>query len=289
MKIIPLAADSLGTRSMATFVRTRDCSILIDPGVRLAPRRFGLPPHEIELKRRREHWNRIRDFAKRSQILIVSHYHYDHHNPKAPSIFRGKTALLKDYKRKSNKNQCRRGKSFKKRIEKYSKDIRIADGKEYRFGDTTIEFSEPLVHGTDKRMGYVLGTKISYGDFTFVHTSDIVGCPREEQLRFLLKANARTLLLDGPLTYMMGVYRKRNFQRSLANLEKILERSDVRTLIIEHHLLREREWRRRMEATLGKAKEIGVKVLTSAQFLGKKNELLEANRKALYRGDQASI
>ncbi len=35
MKITPLAFDSFGTRSMSTFVETKDVKILIDPGVAL--------------------------------------------------------------------------------------------------------------------------------------------------------------------------------------------------------------------------------------------------------------
>ena len=49
MKITPLAADSMGTRSMATFVETGDCRILIDPGAELGPMRYGLAPHPLEL------------------------------------------------------------------------------------------------------------------------------------------------------------------------------------------------------------------------------------------------
>ncbi len=54
MKITPLAADSLGARSMVTFVETRDVSVLIDPSVRLGPRRYELPPHPLEEDRRRD-------------------------------------------------------------------------------------------------------------------------------------------------------------------------------------------------------------------------------------------
>ena len=46
-KIIPLAAESLGVRSMCTYVETPDLRILIDPGVSLGPR-FGLLPHPKE-------------------------------------------------------------------------------------------------------------------------------------------------------------------------------------------------------------------------------------------------
>ena len=50
MKIIPIASDSLGVRSMATYVETKDCKILIDPSAALGPKRYGLPPHNKELE-----------------------------------------------------------------------------------------------------------------------------------------------------------------------------------------------------------------------------------------------
>ena len=46
MKIIPLAADSLGVRSMATYVEAGSTGLLLDPGATLAPARYGLPPSE---------------------------------------------------------------------------------------------------------------------------------------------------------------------------------------------------------------------------------------------------
>jgi len=44
MRVIPLAADSLGVRSMATYVEAGGLRLLIDPGATLAPRRYGLGP-----------------------------------------------------------------------------------------------------------------------------------------------------------------------------------------------------------------------------------------------------
>src|SRR3990172_12477805 len=108
MKLTPLAADSLGARSMATLVETADVCVLIDPSVRLAPYRYDLTPHPTEEDRQRELWREIRDAAKRADVLTVSHYHFDHHNPKAPSIFLGKLALLKDGSFHINRSQRER-------------------------------------------------------------------------------------------------------------------------------------------------------------------------------------
>jgi predicted metallo-beta-lactamase superfamily hydrolase len=53
MKISPLAADSLGARSMATLVETRDVTVLIDPSVRLGPYRYDSGSGSEPPRRRR--------------------------------------------------------------------------------------------------------------------------------------------------------------------------------------------------------------------------------------------
>jgi len=37
MKVLPVAFDSFGARSMATYVETKDVKIFIDPAVALSP------------------------------------------------------------------------------------------------------------------------------------------------------------------------------------------------------------------------------------------------------------
>ena len=78
MRIIPLSFDSLGTRSMATYVEAKDVKVLIDPGVALAPNRNGRPPHPIEIDLMMKEWKRIKAHANKANVLIVTHYHYDH-------------------------------------------------------------------------------------------------------------------------------------------------------------------------------------------------------------------
>ena len=48
MNVVPLAADSLGVRSMATYVECGQTRILIDPGASLGGSRFNLPPADEE-------------------------------------------------------------------------------------------------------------------------------------------------------------------------------------------------------------------------------------------------
>jgi predicted metallo-beta-lactamase superfamily hydrolase len=77
-KIVPLGFDSFGVRSMATYVETKDLKILIDPGVSLAPLRYGMEPHPLEWQRLDETWETIKRYAEESDVLVVTHYHYDH-------------------------------------------------------------------------------------------------------------------------------------------------------------------------------------------------------------------
>ena len=76
LKVKPLAFDSFGVRSMATFVETDDVAVLIDPSVSLAPKRYKLPPHPIEERRMSETWADIKETAVKT-ILVDHHFMRD--------------------------------------------------------------------------------------------------------------------------------------------------------------------------------------------------------------------
>src|SRR5436853_27728 len=91
MKVVPLAADSLGVRSMATYVEVADTGILIDPGATLAPSRFTLPPSTEEWDALRRANDRISAYAARASLIFISHYHDDHfRSDPATSVGRGR-------------------------------------------------------------------------------------------------------------------------------------------------------------------------------------------------------
>jgi len=283
MKIIPLAAESLGTRSMATYVETKDCRIVIDPGTRLAPKRFGLPPHKVEKERKRDHWRLIKEYVKRSKVIIVSHYHYDHYNPDAPSVFRGKLALLKDPDRGMNENQKRRGRGLKRSIERYVSDWSIADDQTIEFGNTSLCFSKPHPHGPSGFLGSVIQTSIHEGKESFLHTSDIQGPFEERQLQFILLADPHTMICDGPPTYLPGVYSEKMMEAMIKNMQRVISETGVKHIVLDHYLLR-LNWREKVSPLLLSAEEAGVRVETAAEYAGKSVDLLEARRKELYQG-----
>ncbi len=279
MEIIPIASDSVGTRSMATFVRTKDCSILIDPGAALGPSRYRLPPHPLELQKLKEDWMNIKRYAKKADVMVVTHYHYDHHNPDEPEIYRDKITLLKHPTEKINMSQKKRAGFFIEKLKGIPKNIEYSDGREFVFGSTQIKFSNPVFHGTNDRLGYVTEVSIKEGGFTFVFTSDVEGPSIDDQAGFILEENPDVLYLDGPLSYMLGYrYSKASLDASVENIINILKNTRIEKLIIDHHLLRDLKWKERISKVFKEKKTI----LTAAAFNGLENTMLEARRKELY-------
>ncbi|MCX9011724.1 MAG: hypothetical protein OIN66_11460 [Candidatus Methanoperedens sp.] len=280
MKIIPIAADSLGTRSMATFVKTDDCNICIDPSVSLGPKRYGLPPHPMEYEKLDEHWKGIREYAGKSDILILTHYHYDHHDPDTPEIYRDKTVFIKHPEENINRSQKVRAAYFLKQINGMPEKLEYADGREFSFGNTTIRFSDAVFHGTGNRLGYVVEVSIREGGDCFVFTSDVEGPNTKEQTEFIITENPDTAYLDGPLSYMLGYrYSYESLAGAVENILRILKETDMEKLIIDHHLLRDMNWKEKIARVF----EAGKEVLTAAEFQGTSNNLLEARRKELFK------
>ncbi|MEW5936375.1 MAG: hypothetical protein AB1665_00960 [Candidatus Thermoplasmatota archaeon] len=282
MKLVPLASDSMGARSMAFLVETRDCRILIDPGVSLGPLRYGLPPHEIEVERATELWDAVTKAAKMADVAIISHYHYDHHEPEEPYLLRGKRLFIKDPKSKINASQRGRAAEFLGLIKGVPTGVEIADGATVEIGSTTITFSGAVPHGTNPRLGYVIETAVCEGSEAFVHTSDVEGPSLDEQVEFIIAQQPSTVACDGPMTYMMHRYGRKALERSIANLTLAIERTGMKVLILDHHLLRDLRWAEKVAEVIKAGEAHGCSVQTFAEFAGMENELLEARRKELY-------
>jgi len=268
---------------MATYVETDDAKILIDPGVSLAPSRYGLPPHALEWERMDESWKLIKDYTREAEILIVTHYHYDHHNPSEPEIYRNKVTLIKHPTDKINYSQRDRAAYFLSVLGKCPKRLEYADGKKFEFGKTRIKFSPPVCHGTNPRLGYVVEVSISCGGEKVVHTSDIEGPSLNDQVGFLQDEKPELAIVDGPMTYMLGFrYSFKSLQISIQNLVKAISEASMQTLVLDHHFMRDLRYESRIKPVYEIAKDRKVKVLTAAEFLGKRIEMLEAHRKELY-------
>jgi predicted metallo-beta-lactamase superfamily hydrolase len=283
LNVKPLAFESFGVRSMATFVETYDVAVLIDPGVSLAPRRYSLPPHPVEEQRMSDTWADIKEHASKSDVLVVTHYHYDHHDPEEPEIYRDKIVYLKHPKEKINKSQEKRASYFRGKLKELPRSIDSADGREFKHGSTSIKFSPPVYHGTNPRLGYVVEVSISCGGEKVVFTSDVEGPSVEAQVEFIIHENPDLVIVDGPMTYMLGFrYSRKSLALAIANMKRILNGTALRCIMVEHHFMRDLKYKERIAEVYDYAAEKEVEVITAAEYCGRDIELLEARRRELY-------
>lgn len=296
IRVTPLAAESLGVRSMCTYVETSSVKMLLDAGVSLCPNRFGLPPHPEEFKAIIGCRKKIADAAERADLITLSHYHFDHHTPSyedwmtqwteetetARQIYEGKTVLLKNPREMVNYSQRQRGWMFQKTGGSYAKKLEFSDGKTFNFGDTEISFSEPVFHGPeDSFLGWVLMTTIKCEGDVFMFAPDVQGPMSSRTRDLIIGEKPQLLVIGGPPSYLIGFKTdEKQIQAALGNLQIIVERVPV--TILEHHFLRDENWRERSVDVLYRAYETEHTVLTAAEYLGLRGTYLEASRRRLF-------
>jgi predicted metallo-beta-lactamase superfamily hydrolase len=287
ISITPIAADSFGVRSMATFIETSSVRLLIDASAALAPKRYGLNPHPIEWQRLDECWREIVSFAASADVVILTHYHYDHHSIHHPEVFKDKRVFIKDPALNVNRSQMWRAAYFLQTIQGLPKEIKPADGKKLRIGETTINFSPAVTHGVDAKLGYVIEVSVKSGGESVLFTSDVQGPVSEEQVKFILENTPQTLIVDGPPTYLIGVsFTEDDLKIASQLLTKIIRSlvtSGLHTIILDHHLLRDLNYREKLKPVYEVGEELGVRLFTAAEFSGRNVDMLEARRKELYK------
>jgi len=295
IKIVPLADESFGVRSMCTYVETPDLKILLDAGVSLAPNRFGFSPHPKEYEAIAECRERIAKASEKAEVVTISHYHFDHHTPSyvdwfcnwsspdiAKQIYGEKNVLVKNYRENVNSSQRRRGWMFKKTGGKHAKRLETADGETFEFGDTYVKLSEPVFHGpVDSPLGWVLMTSIKYDDDKMLFTSDVQGPMCDVTLEAILEEQPQLLIIGGPPIYLSGFrVKEEHIALGMRNLEKIV--MSVPLTVLGHHLLRDEEWRKFSNPIFEAAKKCSHSITTAAEFIGKRSNVLESCRKRLF-------
>jgi len=295
ISVLPLAAESLGTRSMCTFVETKDVKVVLDAGVSLAPFRFRLSPHPREYEAIKESRRQIEEKASEADVVTISHYHFDHHTPSftdwisnwsspetAQKIYQNKLILIKNYKKSVNFSQRRRGWMFAKTGGKHAKKLEVADGKTFTFGDTMLKFSEPVFHGSeDTSLGWVLTTTIACEDERMVFAPDVQGPMYDSTMRMIIEEQPQLLIIGGPPLYLAGFrVAETQINDALEHLKQLV--AVVPFTILEHHLLRAENWREQSKVVFETAQKTEYTVVSAAEFLGKEDNLLEARRKQLF-------
>ncbi len=261
-----LFSDSFVTRTMFTKID----NILIDPSVAICPKRYGLEPKEYELRILEELRKKIVDLSKDAKYVVVTHYHWDHvPHPKLDwmyELFKDKEVFLKDFE-SMHRSGKERGRRVYRKISERTKDIEFADGKEFN----KFTFSKPFWHGGEESK---VGKVIFFLYKGFLFASDTQGFLDKEALEWVMDANPKTIFFSGYPSYR----NPEGIEESLRNVEEIMFRTDVKTMIMDHHATRDKNFRESFRELFEFSEEVGVRLITAAEFMKTKELLLEARR-----------
>jgi uncharacterized protein len=275
VRVMPLAADSLGTRSMATYVETGPLRLLLDPGATLAPRRYGLPPAPEETEALTRAWARIESYAIRATHVAVSHFHGDHFRIDS-RLYAGRRVWAKDPRRMTDAHQGIQGREFWRATSPHCR-LEPAEGQWVELEGATLRFSPPLPHGAEgTAFGYVVVVTVDDGT-RFVHASDLQGPASPVATAYLIRERPDLLYVSGPPTYLEGQVGRDTVQRGAEHLLRIVRETGCR-VIVDHHAVREPRFRERLGALFDTGR-----VVTAAEYLGDRDACLEARRGALWR------
>ncbi len=148
----PIWADSLGAKSTCTLVETPEVNILIDPGVAVMQPSFPASWLKKSYWKARA-WLSIKRASQKADVVVISHYHYDHFTDFDKGIYDGKTLLVKDPNEYINDSQRERAEDFLDTICRSFGDVGLGEFLEEReekeYGDPMDE----LPHARDKDFG----------------------------------------------------------------------------------------------------------------------------------------
>jgi predicted metallo-beta-lactamase superfamily hydrolase len=288
LKIVPLGEESFGIRSMCVKVDVEGTIFILDPGASLAPRRFGLPPHPLEIDAIKKFRERLYDDFKEVEYLFISHYHRDHFTPVYKSVYMGtegeniykeKKVLVKNYNN-ANYSQKVRGYMLEKDAKSTASDWIFADGKSFKIGDISIKVSDPIPHGKEgSKTGFIIGISIKHKGFSLTYIPDVQGPLTKKAVKFAKETKPDMLIIGGFPYYLLGyAFNEEDLELSKKLLSEIVEKVKPETMVIGHHLLRSKDWLNAVPANIS--------FKTYASLLGMEERLLEARRKELYEKEK---
>lgn len=260
------------------------------------PEQVWLAPHPQEFEAIVDARRRIAQAAEKAQVVTISHYHYDHHTPSfedwlvnwterdvtAKQIYLDKVVLAKNPRENINSSQRERAWMFTRTGGKYAHSIQNADNKTFMFGRTNLRFSEAVFHGSDKsELGWVLMVVIETENEKFMFASDVQGPISHRPLEIITEEAPQMLMIGGPPLYLSPFnVNEKEMEKGLKNLIEIVKK--VPHLILDHHITRDENWREKTVDLFYEAYITGSTIQTVAEFLGRKDNLLEASRKRLF-------
>jgi hypothetical protein len=279
--VCPLAADSLGVRSMATYVECGPTRLLIDPGATLAESRFALPPSRAEREALGRATDRIAGFAVRATHVFVSHYHEDHFS-RNPDLYAGRVVWAKDLGRMINPRQQARGRELWAALAPRGRP-ESADGRRWEEEECALRVSPALSHGAEgSALGWVVALTVEdrRDRSRFVFAGDVQGPLSAVATAYLVRERPTLLYLAGPPAYLERQLGTALIDRGVDNLLRIIDATGCR-VIMDHYALRDRDYEERFRRLW----ETG-RVATAAGFLGVPESPLESRRPRLWAAER---
>ena len=156
MKIIPIWSDSLGAKSFSFYIETDRHRIIIDPGIAIMQSSYPADK-SLLTKWYKEGYERIKNYLSISDIVVITHYHYDHYLADKDDIrlYKEKMILIKDPNKYINDSQWKRAREF---LQYYIEDILNEDVKRY-----IVEPQETDYH--DYVEDYKISLSKDFGDY----------------------------------------------------------------------------------------------------------------------------
>jgi len=281
MQITPLAAESMGARSMATFVETLDTRILIDPGVWLAEDRVGQAPLAVEKWTVEKLTRRVQLYGESARVIVLTHFHPSQMEALRPSAWKNRTLFIKNPNQKISADRRKGAFAWMSEVKSEVNALEFVDGRTFTLGHTRLVFSAPVGENLDSGDA-VIQLAISEPSTTFVYSSEVAGACMPEAFDFIVSHRPQILYLDGPITYRDDGPQSLTLDEKRSVLMRILKETDLKQLILDHHLLRDFSWAEKMEPLFKLAKECDVHIQTAAEYRGDPLHLLESRRKQLH-------
>lgn len=290
-KLLFPASDSLGVRSMANFFETEEgLKIAIDPGAALAPKRYNLPPHPLEIKELSFRLELIGKELEDSDLVIITHFHRDHYPFREDLIDRlkGKKIVMKHPEIDINYSQRVRGAIFLKELRKRGVEPILTNEIELKIGSLKVNVDGLAWHGEHGSMlGKVATVYIDDGGETYYFASDSQGPGDREAVMKICRKTPALLYISGPPLYLISKSTESSSGNpGMINLENMIRSKCFDELIVDHHFSREIGYEARLEKLNNIGAQYGIVVYDVASFLGIERRPLESKRLYLYQEEE---
>lgn len=342
--------DSMGAKSASVAIQIRgngERYLIIDPGAAVMQPSYPLGSSEKK-RLRRKAVERIKEFLRKAEAVIITHYHHDHfiypHDGDLafPKMYCGRKIYVKNPNKYINQSQWSRARVFLSEIletcseswrlddylsepmesvfedpveklehaltrdygdytrrkkellekgekwfkklsatlwgmEKWVQEIKLPgisiewlDNRELWFGDIMVKAYPPWFHGVEyERTGWVVPLLIRIRGYKLFYSSDLMGPIIEDYAYEIIDLKPDILILDGPPTYLFPyMFNRINLRRAVENLVNIISCSSPKLIIYDHHLLREKNWRKWVKEAFREAEKQGVEIMTVAEYYG---------------------